>query len=71
MGSTYERSFIKGLVWESISFIITFIVVYFIYGNFKTSFMFSIGLTSIKAVFFFIHERIWKKIKWGKIKDKK
>ena len=70
MGSTYERSFVKGVVWESISFIITFIVVYLIYGNFKTSILFSIGLTSMKSVLFFIHERLWKKIKWGKIKDK-
>jgi len=66
MGSTYERSFVKGLVWESISFVVIFIVVYLIYGDVKTSFIFSIGLTSIKSVLFFIHERIWKKIKWGK-----
>lgn len=70
MGSTYRRSFIKGFCWEFIAFIITFIAVYFVFGDFKTSIKFSLILTLIKAFFFFIHERAWKKVKWGKIKDK-
>lgn len=71
MGSTYKRSFVKGVCWEIIAFIITFIAVYLVFGDFKLSLGFSLVLTLIKAVLFFIHERLWKKIKWGKIKDKK
>ncbi len=70
MGSTYRRSFIKGAVWELISFVITFFAVYIVFGDFKTSLGFSLGLTIIKAFIFFVHERLWKKVKWGKIKDK-
>jgi len=66
MPSTYERSLIKGIVWEFISFIITLIAVYLIYGNIKFSIVFSLVLSVIKMIFFFIHERIWKKIMWGK-----
>ncbi len=71
MGSTYERSFIKGFSWEFISFVITFIAVYIVFGDFKISLGFSLVLTLIKAVLFFVHERLWKLSKWGKVKDRK
>lgn len=71
MGSTLERSFIKGLIWEIVSFVIVIFAVYLVYGNLAMSIQFSIILTLIKIPIFFLHERIWKKIKWGKIRDKK
>ena len=70
MGSTYRRSFVKGFSWEFFSFIITFIAVYLVFGNARISLGFSLALTLFKASIFFIHERIWKLSKWGKIKDK-
>jgi adenylylsulfate kinase len=66
MPSTLQRSFTKGIIWESISFILTLIAVYAIYGDFKASLNFALVLTIIKIFLFFIHERIWKMIKWGK-----
>ncbi len=70
MASTYQRSLVKGIVWEGISFVITTLAVYIFYGDILTSLKFGIGLTLIKMVFFFIHERIWKEVKWGKISGK-
>ena len=64
--STLQRSFIKGFIWEFISFLIVIGAVYIFYGNLKISIMFSLVLTLIKTPIFFLHERIWKKIKWGK-----
>jgi adenylylsulfate kinase len=69
MGSTLQRSFIKGLVWEVISFIIVILAVYWVYGNLTMSVQFSVILTLVKIPIFFLHERMWKKIKWGKVKD--
>jgi len=69
MGSTYKRSLIKGIVWEAISFVITMIVVFFYYGDLESSIKFSLILTVIKAFIFFFHERLWKKIRWGKISE--
>jgi len=66
MASTYERSLVKGVVWESFGFIITLIAVYLVYGDINFSIKFTLGLTVIKMILFFIHERIWKNIKWGK-----
>jgi adenylylsulfate kinase len=71
MGSTYERSLVKGIVWEFFSFIITTIAIYIFYGNFLTSIKFSVILSIIKAFIFFFHERAWKKVKWGKIEETK
>lgn len=66
--STYERSLLKGITWEIISFIVTTIAVYLFYGDLVISIQFSLLLSFIKIFFFFAHERIWKAISWGHIK---
>ena len=66
MGSTPQRSFVKGMVWEFISFVVATVAVYLAYGDLGDSVKFSLVLTAIKIPLFFIHERTWKKIKWGK-----
>ncbi len=68
MASTYQRSLLKGVLWEFISFLIASLAVYFFYGDIKTSVKFSLVLTLIKIPLFFIHERAWKKVSWGKVK---
>ena len=68
MGSTLERSFFKGVIWEGVSFILVLIIAYIYYGNFLNSMIFTLVLTIIKIPLFFIHERVWKHIKWGKVK---
>jgi adenylylsulfate kinase len=70
MGSTPQRSFTKGIVWEIVSFFLTLLVVYLLYENIIISLKITIILTLIKIPIYFIHERIWKKIKWGKIENK-
>jgi len=66
MASIPLRSFVKGMCWEFIGLILTFIAVYLVYGNLSLSIQFSVGLTIIKIGFYFAHERVWKKIRWGK-----
>ena len=66
MASTYERSFVKGMVWELISFVITLIAVYLVYGDIYLSLKFTFWLTIVKMFLFFFHERLWKKVIWGK-----
>lgn len=66
MPSTYKRSLVKGIIWEGFSFIITLIAVFLVYNNFMLSLKFSLGLSLIKIILFFVHERAWKSVKWGK-----
>jgi len=69
MGSTLERSFLKGICWEFFGFLITLFIAYIYYGNFPESIGFAVFLTVIKIPLFFINERIWKTIRWGKIRE--
>lgn len=66
MASTPIRSFVKGVVWETVSFFLTLLAAYWYYGNFLSSLKFSLILTFVKIFLFFANERIWKKIRWGK-----
>jgi adenylylsulfate kinase len=66
MASTYKRSLVKGIFWEGFSFIITLIAIYFVYGNLAFSLKFTLALSLVKIALFFIHERVWKDIRWGK-----
>jgi adenylylsulfate kinase len=66
MSSIPLRSFVKGVCWETISFVLTLFAIYLIYGNFLSSLIFTSILTIIKIFLFFAHERLWKKIRWGK-----
>jgi len=66
MASTYERSLVKGIIWEGFSFLILLIAVYVFYRDLSFSIKFSFGLTVIKVILFFFHERLWKNVKWGK-----
>lgn len=69
--STPKRSFIKAFTWEIIAFVITLIAVYLVYGDIKMSIKFTLVLTAIKILFLYVHERIWKKISWGRFYEKK
>lgn len=66
MASTYKRSLVKGIVWEGFSFVITLIAIYFVYGNLAFSLKFTLALTFVKIILFFVHERVWKDVRWGK-----
>ena len=55
MASTLLRSFIKGFIWEFISFLIIIAAVYIVYGDLSASIKFSFILTLIKIPLFFLH----------------
>jgi len=65
----YKRSVLKGLIWESFSFIILFFAVYFVFKDgAPRSLAFTLILTMIKVPFYVGHEKIWKYINYGKRK---
>lgn len=65
--STKKRSFVKGFVWETSMFILCILI----FWAFGMDFMKSLGINTfiliIKISLYYVNERIWKKIKWGKI----
>ena len=69
MKVTKLRSFIKALLWRLIGSIDTFIISFIVTGNGK----WAIGIASVevfsKIVLYYLHERVWNAIKWGRIND--
>ncbi|HOU97787.1 MAG TPA: DUF2061 domain-containing protein [Bacteroidales bacterium] len=63
---TAIRSLAKSMSWRIWGTIDTIILSYFISGNIH--FAITIGSLEVftKILFFFVHERIWAQIKWGR-----
>ena len=73
--SSRKRSFVKSLTWRCISVIMDLIVVYWFltkiapsYGIIMTTFAVVLTTNAISIVLYYIHERIWNKSMWGKVK---
>lgn len=61
-----ERSLVKSIVFRVITIIADLIVIYFLTHRFDLTLGVTI-FTNISSTFlYFIHERVWAKIKWGK-----
>ncbi|NVO01352.1 MAG: DUF2061 domain-containing protein [Bacteroidetes bacterium] len=64
------RSFIKGVSWRIIGTIDTFILSYFIIGSVKVATLTAFTEVATKIILYFLHERIWNVIPWGRQKNK-
>lgn len=65
--SRVHRSLMKGISWESFSFVLTVLVTYWYLKSFSTSVHLTAILFVIKIIFFLLHERIWHQVRWGKV----
>ncbi|MSR77123.1 MAG: DUF2061 domain-containing protein [Candidatus Omnitrophica bacterium] len=66
---TRARSFAKALSWR---FLATFITAFIVWGlTGEAKFGLTVGLidTSVKLFIYFIHERVWLRISFGKKKQ--
>ena len=65
-GEKVKRSFAKTLSWRVIGTLDTILISWLITDT--LSIAFSIGLIELvsKMILYFVHERTWNKIKWGK-----
>jgi len=64
------RSFVKALSWRATGTVDTIIVSYFVTGQIKAAV--SIGAVELftKVCLYYVHERVWNKIKLGRIESK-
>ena len=63
------RSIVKSISWRTIGTIDTIVISYFIIG--KIGLALSIGSIEVftKMTLYFLHERTWNRIKFGRVKD--
>jgi len=67
MKVTKARSFIKSLSYRIFGTVTSWAVVYVITGKGSLATLIAIWETTIKVVVYYIHERVWNKISWGRI----
>lgn len=67
VGPTQTRSLMKGISWRVIGTIDTITVSYIVTGSFASSITIGGFEVFSKIVLFYLHERIWGKVKWGRI----
>lgn len=70
MRDSHPRSFVKGVSWRTVGTIDTIVLSFIVTGSIADSF--KIGLTEIltKVFLYYLHERVWDKIPWGRIHGK-
>ncbi|WP_169568808.1 DUF2061 domain-containing protein [Sneathiella limimaris] len=65
MESTF-RIVIKSVTWQLLGIIVVTMLSYIQTGEVLSAFMLAVSASFSGFVFFFIHEKIWSRITWGR-----
>ena len=65
------RSGLKAITWRIVATITTISIVYIITGQLELTAVVGFYDVVLKLIFFFIHERIWNRIQYGRIPSEK
>lgn len=63
--STWLRSFVKGLTWELSGLATVAVIAYIFTGNVHQALEMGGIFFALRLAMYVIHERIWKRFKWG------
>jgi adenylylsulfate kinase len=63
---TKRRSLAKSITWRLIAIAVTFIVGYVMTGSWQFAVSLSLISNLINFVLYYIHERFWLKVNWGR-----
>ena len=66
MSDTAKRSLVKTVSWRLTGSGATFLISYLIAGDFAVAGTIAVIQLISNTVLYFIHERIWNKIGWGR-----
>lgn len=67
MRDSHSRSLVKGISWRTLGTLDTILLSFLITGSFANSV--KIGLTEVvtKILIYYLHERVWDRIPWGRV----
>mgnify|MGYP003349998744 CR=1 FL=1 len=65
MNDTPRRSLVKTVSWRITGSTATFLISYVISGDFNVAGTIALIQLTANTILYYIHERIWNKIKWG------
>ena len=63
---SHLRSFIKGISWRITGTLDTVVVATFVTHDFSTALKIGAVEVFTKVGLYYVHERVWQKVKWGK-----
>ena len=66
---TKSRSVVKSIIWRVVATLLTWGVIYFFNGSAGDSLKITLWAAGLSMVAYYIHERIWNKVRWGKVND--
>ncbi|NWF86545.1 DUF2061 domain-containing protein [Candidatus Bathyarchaeota archaeon] len=61
------RSIIKSLTRRAFALLITVIISFAILDNWETSLLIGVASNLLKTIFYYVHEKVWNRIRWGRI----
>ena len=61
-----RRSLVKSITWRVVAFATTVAVAYLILGDVKASLSIGVVANGIKVGLYYMHERMWEDIHWGR-----
>lgn len=67
MTETSTRSIVKTVTWRLTGSGATFLISYIMTGNLSIAGTIAAIQITSNTVLYYIHERIWNKLKWGKL----
>ncbi len=65
-----KRSLVKSVSWRIIATAVTMLVSYIWLEEWTTSIILALTANGIKAAFYYVHERVWNKIDFGRKKTR-
>lgn len=66
MSEERKRSIVKGLTWRLLASSATVAIVFIFTGSLKASFGVSLSEIVVKTSLYYLHERIWDRVSWGR-----
>jgi adenylylsulfate kinase len=61
-----KRSLVKALTWRVIALGTTFVSIYIITGKLQFALQGTVLTNTINFILYYVHERGWNKIQWGR-----
>lgn len=65
-----KRTLLKTLTWRLLAVVITMVVVYGYTGDIHESLVVGITANFFKMIIYYLHERIWNRISFGRLQPK-
>ena len=62
---TQKRSLVKTATYRGFTIVLLFVVSWLYTGNIADSSIITIAFNTTATAFYYYHERIWNKMKWG------